>query len=166
MENVTAVAFQGIQHDQSAIDEPHPIMKVNWKPDITKPTSNTAPGLSKHLAQISAQLDDKDLPSDLGKLAEIVCVFAHKKPRLNILELRGPSGGFARNALGLLRAGTAFPRYPSYARSYYNDTDELLVEDFTTIDAVTDDFGKAKVHEVGTTTTSSHAPISQLAKRL
>ncbi len=151
MENVTAVAFQGIQHDQSAIDERHPMMKVIWKPDITKLTPKTAPGLSKYLATVAAQLDDKILPSNLGKLAELVCVFAHKKPRLNILELGGPLGGFARKSLGLLRAGTAFPRYASYARGYYNGRDELLVEDFTTIDAVTDSFERAKAHEAGAT---------------
>ena len=150
MENVTAVAFQGIQHDQSAIDERHPMMKVIWKPDITKLTPKTAPGLANHLAEIAAQLDDKNLPSSLGKLAELVCVFAHKKPRLNILELGSPRGDFARSALGLLRADTAFPRYASYARGYYSDTDELLVEDFTTIDAVPDDFEKAKASKAGT----------------
>ena len=151
MENVTAVAFQGIQDDQSAIDERHPMMKVIWKPDITKLTAKTAPGLSKHLAKVAAQLDDKGLRSSLGKLAEIVCVFAHKKPRLNILELGGPSGGFARSALGLLRAGTPFPHYASYARGYYNDTDELLIEDFTTIDAVTDNFVNTKAHDAPST---------------
>ena len=140
MENVTAVAFHGIQDDQSAIDECHPMMKVIWKPDITKLTAKTGPGLSKHLAKVAAQLDDKGLRSSLGKLAEIICIFAHKKPRLNILELGGPSGGLARSALGLLRAGTPFPRYAFSARGYYNDRDELLIEDFTTIDSVTDNF--------------------------
>ena len=149
MENVTAVAFQGVQDDQSAIDQRHPMMKVIWKPDITKLTTKTAPGFSRHLAKVAAQLDDKDLRSSLGKLAEMVCVFAHKKPRLNILELGDSFGGFARNALGLLRAGTSFPRYASYARGYYNDTDELLVEDLSAIDAVTDDFEKAKAHGAG-----------------
>ena len=43
MLNVTAVAFQGIHHDQSAIDERHPMMKVIWKPDISKLTPRTAP---------------------------------------------------------------------------------------------------------------------------
>ena len=151
MENVTAVAFQGVQDDQSAIDERHPMMKLIWKPDITKLTTKTAPGLSKHLAKVAAQLDDKGLRSSLGKLAEIVCVFAHKKPRLNILELGDPSGGFARSALGLFRAGTPFPRYASYARGYYNDTDELLIEDFTTIEAVTDNFENAKAHDARST---------------
>lgn len=147
MENITAVAFQGIQDDQSAIDERQPMMKIIWKPDITKLTAKNAPGLSRHLANVAAQLDDKDLRPSLGKLAELVCVFAHNKPRLNILELGGPSGGFARSALSLLRAGTPFPRYASYARGHYNDTDELLVEDFTTVDAVTDNFQKAKSHK-------------------
>ena len=126
MENVTAVAFQGVQDDQSAIDERHPMVKVIWKPDITKLTTKTAPGFSKHLTKVAAQLDDKNLRSSLGKLTEMVCVFAHKKPRLNILELGGPFGGFARSTLDLLRAGTSFPRYGSYARGYYDDTDELL----------------------------------------
>ena len=149
MENVTAVAFQGVQDDQSAIDERHPMMKVIWKPDITKLTTKTAPGFSRHLAQVAPRLDDKDLRSSLGKLAEMVCVFAHKKPRLSILELGSPFGGFARNVLGLLRAGTSFPHYKSYARGYYNAKDELLVEDLTTIDGVTDDFEKAKIAEAG-----------------
>lgn len=143
MENVTAIAFEGIQDDQSAIDERHPMMKVIWKPDITKLTTENAPALSTHLTSVAAELEDKGLHSSLGKLAELVCVFAHKKPRLNILEVGGPSGIFARSVLGLLRAGTTFPRYASYARGYYNDKDELLIEDFATIDAVSDDFKKA-----------------------
>lgn len=77
MENVTAVAFQGIQNVQSVVDERHPMMKVIWRPDITKLTPTTAPGLSKYLAQVAARLDDTTLPSSLGKLAEMVCVFAH-----------------------------------------------------------------------------------------
>ena len=148
-ENVTAVAFQGVQDDQSAIDERHPMMKVIWKPDITKLTTKTAPGFSKHLTKVAAQLDDKNLRSSLGKLAEMVSFFAHKKPRLNILELGGPFGGFARSTVDLLRAGTSFPRYGSYARGYYDDTDELLVENLITIDAVTDDFWKAKALGTG-----------------
>ena len=79
----------------------------------------------------------------------MVCVFAHQKPRLKIFELGGPIAGFAKNALGMLRAGTAFPRYASYARGCYNDRDELLVRDFTTVDAVTDKFEEAKTHEAG-----------------
>jgi len=153
MENVTAVAFQGVRDDQSAIDERHPMMKVIWKPDVTKLTSKNAPGFAEHLAEISSQVKDKDLPSNLGKLAEMVCVLAHKKPRLNILELGGQSivsGAFARTALDLLRADTPFPRYSSYARGYYNEKDDLLVEDFTTIDTVTDKAEKAKVHQAGT----------------
>ena len=151
MENVTAVAFQGVQDDQSAVDERHPMMKVIWKPDSTKLTTKTAPGFSKYLAQVAARLNDKDLRSSLGKLAEMVCVFAHKKPRLSILELGGPSGGFAKSVLNLLRAGTSFPHYKSYARGYYNSKDELLVEDLIAINDVTDDFEKAKFAGAGST---------------
>ena len=149
MENVTAIAFQGIQHDQSAIEERHPMMKVIWKPDITKLTPETAPGFANYLAKVAAQRDDKELPDTPSKLAETVCVFAHQKPRLSILELGDSSGDFARHTLRLLRAGTAFPRFASYARGYYNDKDELLVEDISTTDALTGNFEKAKVSEAG-----------------
>lgn len=150
LENVTAVAFQGAQDDQSAIDDRHPMMKVIWKPDITKLTSKTALGFSEHLAKAAAQIHDNDLVSNLGQLAEMVCVFAHKKPRLNILELGGASGGFTKSTLNLLRAGTFFPRYASYARGYYNDKNELLIEDFTKVNDVTNSFEKAKAHKAGT----------------
>jgi acyl transferase domain-containing protein len=51
MENVTAVSFQGVEENQSAIDERHPMMKVIWKPDINKLTPETAPGFSEHTAK-------------------------------------------------------------------------------------------------------------------
>ena len=149
MENVTAVAFQGIQEDQSAINERHPMMKVIWKPDITKLTSNSASGFSQYLAEAAAQLN-KILPSKLGKLAELVCVFAHKNPRLKILELGGPSGEFARTTLDLLRAGTSFPRHASYARGSYDSTDTLHIEDLNTVDDVSDNFEMAKAYKAGT----------------
>ena len=50
----------------------------------------------------------------------------------------------------MLRAGTAFPRYASYARGHYSHTDKLLVEDYTKIDAVTDDFSKTKSYDADT----------------
>ena len=58
----------------------------------------------------------------------------------------------AISALDAIGCGTAIvcvsnPRYASYARGYYNNKDELFVEDFTTIDGFTDDFDKSKAHE-------------------
>lgn len=166
LENVTAVVFQGAQDDQSAIDDRHPMMKVIWKPDITKLTSKTALGFSEHLAKAAAQIHDNDLLSNLGPLAEMVCVFAHKKPRLNILELGVASGGFTKSTLNLLRAGTSFPRYASYARGYYNDKNELLIEDFAKVDDITNSFEKAKAHKAGAAydlIICSHSSIGQEA---
>ena len=151
MDNVTAVAFQGVQEEQSAIDDRHPMMKIIWKPDIAKLTPKSASGFSEYLAETAAQLDNKILPSTLVNLAELVCVFAHKNPRLKILELGGPSGDFARTTFDLLRAGTGFPRYASYARGSYDSTDALLIEDLTTVDGISDNFEKAKAYKSGTT---------------
>ena len=152
LKNVTAVAFQGIQDDQSAIDERHPMMKVIWKPDITKLGPDTAAGFSQYLSDVAA-LSNNGLPSNLAKLAELVCVLAHKQPRLNILELGSPSeisGKFARASLEALRADTPFPRCAAYARGYYNSHDELLVEDIASVETVSDDTEKAKILQAST----------------
>ena len=152
LKSVTAVAFQGIQDDQSAIEERHPMMKVIWKPDVTKLGSDTAAGFSQYLSDVDAQ-SDNGLPSSLTKLVEMVCVLAHKQPRLNILELGSPSrisGKFARATLEALRAGTPFPRYASCARGYYNANEELLVEECTSAENVSDHAEKAKTLQAGT----------------
>ena len=153
LKGVSAVAFQGVQDDVQAIDERHPMMKIIWKPDITKLGARTAPGFSDYLTQVALESDKEELSTNLAQLAELVCIQAHKQLRVRILELcdqnKMPSP-FTRSTLNLLRADAPFPRYASYTRGHFDDSDELWVEDFPSLSAVNDNFEKVKQLQAGT----------------
>ena len=148
LENVSAIAFQGAREDESAIDERHPMMRVLWKPDITKLTSNNARGFSAHLETAAAAAATSDIPvaDNALKLAAMVGTVAHKKPRLNILELGIPAVEFTKHLLrDVLRADTTFKRYASYSRGYFTHGKfELFAEDVESVNSVSDNFDKVQ----------------------
>ncbi|KAL8833881.1 MAG: hypothetical protein Q9170_004028 [Blastenia crenularia] len=143
VESVTAVAFQGVQADESTNDSRHPMMKVIWKPDITKLSAENSQGFADHLTAAASQQND-GIATNIRKLAEMVSVFASKNPRINILELGNRSGTFARNVLDLLRIDTAFPRMASYSRGYLNEAGQLQVQSIESSSAVDDNMEKAQ----------------------
>ncbi|KAL8937036.1 MAG: hypothetical protein Q9216_004625 [Gyalolechia sp. 2 TL-2023] len=68
MENVSAVAFQRVQADASANDSRHHMMKVMWKPDITKRLDKNFSGYADHL-NAGADTQDSGIPMNGWKLA-------------------------------------------------------------------------------------------------
>lgn len=149
VENVSAVAFQGVEETESAIDQRNPMMKIIWKPDITKLTFENATGFADHLAEAGIRNDDA-VPINLRKLAEIVAIHAHKNPRVNILELGNTSGIFARHVLDVLRADSAFPRMASYSRGYLTEGGDLLVQKIDSISKIDENMDKVKANPKGT----------------
>lgn len=149
MDNVSAVAFQGAQENDSAIDDRHPMMKVIWMPDITKLTTETASGFADHLVEAAAK-NDEAVPLNLRKLAEMVAIYAQRDPRIHILELGNRSGVFARYVLNVLRIDSAFPRMASYSRGYLKEGGELFVQNVDSISKVDDNMDKAKANPKGT----------------
>lgn len=149
MENVSAVAFQGVNESESVVDQRHPMMKVIWKPDITKLTSENAVGFADHLAE-AATPNEGAVSVNLQKLAEMVAIYAHKNPRVNILELGNTSGIFARHVLDILRVDSAFPRMASYSRGYFTESGDLLVQKIDSPSKVDDTLDKAKANPNGT----------------
>lgn len=149
MENVSAVAFQGVEESESVIDQRHPMMKVIWKLDITKLTSENAAGFADHLAEATVQNDHAG-SINLQKLAELVAIYAHKNPRVNILELGNASGTFARRMLDILRADSAFPRMASYSRGYFIEGGDVLVQKIDSTSKVDDTLDKVKANPKGT----------------
>lgn len=142
LENVRATAFQGFKEDVSSIASRHPMMKVIWKPDITKLTSDNAPAFGSYLAKSTRNLSKSALSDSvlkLGAMADIVC---HKTPRINILELGTPAAKFTKHLLGLLRSETSFKRFGSYSRGYFSENAELFVEAVDSVDSVGDTFEK------------------------
>lgn len=148
MENVSFVAFQGVEESESAIDQRNPMMKIIWKPDITKLTSENRTGFADHVAEAAIKNDDA-VPINLRILAEIVAIFAHKNPRINILELGNTSEIFARHVLDVLRADSAFPRMASYSRGYLTEGGDLLVQKIDSISKINNKMDKVKANPKG-----------------
>jgi len=143
--NVSAVAFQGAMQDESDLDGRHPMMKALWKPDITKITPRTAAAFSPFLSEAANPPPHLQYPLEnehLYKLAAMVGIVAHKKPRVNILELGMLSPAFTKHLLGdVLRSETSFKRCASYTRGFFNHANgELSAEDMESIASVTDSF--------------------------
>ncbi|KAL8901562.1 MAG: hypothetical protein Q9207_005141 [Kuettlingeria erythrocarpa] len=149
LENVSAVAFQGVQADESAIDERHPMMKVVWKPDISKLSDENARGFSNHLADATKETEHA-VPLNLRKLAEMVAIYAQKNPRIRVLELGEADGTFARHTLDLLRVDTAFPRMAGYSRGYMTTEGQLFVQHISSTSEVDDSMDHAKINPPGT----------------
>lgn len=149
MENVSAVAFQGVQADESAINERHPMMRVIWKPDITKLSDENAQGFANYLAH-AAKRNDNVVPLNLRKLAEMVAIYAQKNPRIRVLEMGTADGIFARHTLDLLRADSAFPRMAGYSRGYMTAEGQLFVQNIDSSNKVDDSIDQAKSNPPGT----------------
>ena len=143
LENVSAVAFQGERKEES-LDVRHPMMRVIWKPDITKLEASNAHRFSVHLANTTVTSDIL-LADNLRRFAAMIGIIAHKKVRINILELGNPASQFTRYLLGdVLRSETAFPRFASYTRGYFSANYELFVEDINNIHSISDKFDRVQ----------------------
>lgn len=141
LENVSAVAFQGAREEESDIEGRHPMMRVIWKPDITKLSKNNANGFSTHLAEAAAASSDIPVNANRVKLAAMAGIVAHKNPRVNILELGKPAADFTKHLVrDVLRADTSFKRHATYSRGYFSADAELYAEDIPSPDSVTEAF--------------------------
>ena len=164
IDNCSATAFQGAGEVETAEDR-HPMIKILWKPDISKITSKNIPNFSEYLSTITTNPSMDNVPVNARKLAAIVDLLAHKKPRLSILELGTPSPDFTKHVLDILRADTPYQRYASYSRGYVSEFDQLVVEEMGLIDSVTDNFDKAEV-ETGNRYDLIIFPNSQVAEEI
>jgi acyl transferase domain-containing protein len=141
LENVSAVAFQGVTEDQSSIDGRHPMMRVLWKPDIAKLTQKNAEGYSKYLATAIDKASMCNLNQNQIKLATMAGLITHRRPRVNILELGNPIPDFTKHLMqDVLRSETPYRRYGSYTRGYFTANGELFVEALESVKSVTDNF--------------------------
>ncbi|KAL8923353.1 MAG: hypothetical protein Q9208_004623 [Pyrenodesmia sp. 3 TL-2023] len=140
--------FQCVQADESAIDQGHPMMKVIWKPDITKLSDENARGFANHLAH-AAKSDHSAVPLNLQKLAEMVAIYAQKNPRIRVLELDNADGTFVRYTPDLLRADTAFPRMAGYSRGYTTAEGQLFVQNIDSSSKIDDSMDQAKINAPG-----------------
>ena len=143
VENVSAVAFQGAGLG-TVEDERHPMLRVTWKPDISKLQPNNLEHFLKYInsASCASPIDGAD--ATLCRLASLVDLLSHKNPRVRILEVGQPNLQVTRVLLDVLQTDSAFQRYGAYSRAYLSDKDELMVEDVASAASLSGDLDRTK----------------------
>ncbi len=144
VENVSAVTFQGAG-PEVVEDERHPMLRVTWKPDISKLQPHNLEHFLPYINSAGAVPPIDGADATLRRLAGLVDLFAHKDPRVRILEIGQPNLQVTKVLLDILRTDSAFRRYGIYSRGYVSDKDELMVEDIASAASLNENFAKAKV---------------------
>ncbi|KAI4289981.1 MAG: hypothetical protein L6R35_000743 [Caloplaca aegaea] len=143
LENAGLIPFQGAWQEET-IEERHPMLRVHWKPDISKVRPDNKERFVAALQASIATVADNAMSTYVQGLLGIVDLLAHKNPRLRILELGKPDTVVTHHLLTVLCFGSAFPRFSSYSRGILSDTDELLLEKVESIDQLSNTLEKAK----------------------
>ncbi|RAH71709.1 uncharacterized protein BO66DRAFT_400146 [Aspergillus aculeatinus CBS 121060] len=139
LKDVKLITFQGAAADQNE-DERHPMLRVVWKPDISKIQE------SSHLATYVKSFNAtrrNSLPNNLVSFTAVVDLVAHKNPTLDILELGGSGADATKNLLDMLRFETAFSRCASYYRGYVSEDGEIFAQRLVSFEDVEDRSDKA-----------------------
>ena len=143
IENVSAVNFEGASLE-SIEDERHPMLRVIWRPDISKLQPNSLEHFLRYINSTGSVPPIDGADATLRRLAGLVDLFSHKDPRIRILEIGQPNLQVTTVLLNLLKADGAFRRYGTYSRGYLSDNDGLMVEDVVSAASLSETLGKAK----------------------
>ena len=141
IENVSAVTFQS-GGPETVEEERHPMLRVIWKPDISKLQPNNLEHFLKYIntAYSVPPIDGAD--ATLRRLASAVDLFSHKNPRIRILEIGQPNLQVTKALMQTLRAESAFRRYGTFSRAYLSDGGEL--EDVTSTEHLSEKISMTK----------------------
>lgn len=143
VENVSAVTFQGAG-PEAIEDERHPMLRVTWKPDVSKLQSNNLEHYLDYINSAASVPPTDGADATLRRLACLVDLFSHKDPRIRILEVGQPNLQVTKLLLSILQADSAFRRYGTYSRGCISDKDELMVEDVTSAEFLSENLEKTK----------------------
>ncbi|EAA36364.1 ketoacyl-synt-domain-containing protein [Neurospora crassa] len=120
------VSYQsGIQ--QEAGDERHPMLRVVWKPDVTRLGAGDAKEFSQYIEQYAAKSESKvdDATVRLGAALDLLI---HKHPRLRILNL---DVNLTEFLVDTLRLETDFKKCKTLVSGSYSEDGTLTFEDLT-----------------------------------
>ncbi|KAI1775109.1 polyketide synthase-like protein [Hypoxylon cercidicola] len=132
MQGVKLLRYTGrIAQSETSIDphlERNPVLRVEWKPDITRLGPEDKPWLEAYVAGLIQQhaptTADREIPAIIGILLDLV---GHKNPRMRVARV-GDDSKDVDNWLDTLGNGTALPRLHAWKSIRPGDIDQLVVE--------------------------------------
>ncbi|KAI3317926.1 polyketide synthase [Xylariaceae sp. AK1471] len=116
--------------DTHGVNQRHPCLRVQWKPDIQHLHSGSVTELQKYIVDF---LEDQgsDLADDenVGVMGVLLDLAGHKNPRMRVLQVGEDCSCKSEKWLGLLENHAAFPRCRSWHIATIADSSELVVKD-------------------------------------
>ncbi|KAI1362869.1 polyketide synthase [Xylaria arbuscula] len=119
-----------VESDAQGVNQRHPCLRVQWKPDIQHLHSGSVTQLHKYIMsflenQAPGLAEDKEV----GVMGALLDLAGHKNPRMRVLEVGEGCSSKSEKWLGLLDKHTAFPRCRSWHTATVADSSELVVKD-------------------------------------
>lgn len=107
--------------EQETAPARYPMLRVEWKPDITRMESDDSSAFSAYLESGTPIIRLPDVDSSLQEMLIALDLLVHKAPGLRILEMGNKSSDITETILDLLCVKRAFKRCFSYAK--YSSTE-------------------------------------------
>ncbi|KAL9091247.1 MAG: hypothetical protein Q9159_001542 [Coniocarpon cinnabarinum] len=127
---VRCLAYQGSEQ-QTDDEDRHPMLRVVWKPDVTRATS--------------ANLNNY-LPSGTN-LAALAGSLAHKDAGLSYVDLSMNDTTLSMSVAEQLHVGSGYARCAKYARKLVGEDEKIQLEQYSTVEAVKKHEGTANTDE-------------------
>ncbi|KAK4508593.1 hypothetical protein PRZ48_002332 [Zasmidium cellare] len=139
MIDVRVAPYEAVSHVDTK-EAKHPVLRVQWKPDLYGLGLMKPAGLSSFLEAFVNESQGAIRDEGLLKLEGALSLAAHKNPRAHILELGNSDHGLTHAMLRLLSAQHAFKKLRSYSTAAY---DEQGVLQGSVVDLATGERGQA-----------------------
>ncbi|KAF2014387.1 reducing type I polyketide synthase 10 [Aaosphaeria arxii CBS 175.79] len=116
-----AAAYRSVT---SATDEleRHPMLRVQWKPDITsvRPAHST-----KLSAKLDSMTSSEIKTSPTSKVSNLIGLIAHQRPDAKVLEVNQPDQGYTKSMIRELSVGDIFGQCGSFFQGQLSEDNHL-----------------------------------------
>ena len=109
-------AYHGGVDQDGNIDERHPILRVLWKPDISRLSLSENATFTKYTDDFASSRLEQFGNIDIGRFVGALDLLAHENPRLRILELGNRNNNLTASILTALDAEASLKRFQSYTQ--------------------------------------------------
>ena len=117
-----------LRNQQEIAQIRHPVLRVEWKPDITIANEYTLSACSTYFNSVANELQSSIGDSKVQRMLGTLDLLAHKNPGLRILEVGNDSEEITQDLLDLLHAKETFSRCSSYAKCQSLEGPDLRAE--------------------------------------
>ncbi|KAF5867859.1 putative polyketide synthase protein [Botrytis fragariae] len=106
----------------------YPCLRVQWKPDIQRLSTNTQKQFNDYVAQYVREKSLELVSSNqFDTISAVLDMIGHKNPRMHVLVL-GEFTKFEKHWKGLLGDGTAFPRFRVWDIYSWDDDEKYSID--------------------------------------